>query len=84
MEGEDSFAQNVYIQIYDKQKKQYRYNYTLQMENEQLKDAGKYGGQYSAFEANVYIDDTELDNIKVNLILENDKSMYRIPINFGG
>ena len=83
MEGEDSFAQNVYIQIYNKKKNEYNYNYTLQMENEQLKDAGKYGGQYSTFETNVYIDEAELENLEVNLLLENDKGIYQIPINIG-
>ena len=83
MEETDSYAQNIYVEIKDKVSGNSKFYYALQTENEQRSLLDKYAGKYGEFEANIDIKDIDLQNAEVNVLLENEKGLYRIPTNIG-
>lgn len=76
----DSFAQNVYIEAEDIETGSSSYSMTLQTQNQELYSVGKMNGEYSAFGAEVYWENLDLNDINLYLILENENGLYRIPI----
>ncbi len=81
IDGEDSFAQNIYIEIRNKESGENTIYYTLQTENEKLRSADKYSGKYSSFEAGMDLGDIDLNDVEINVLLENGQEIYRLPLN---
>lgn len=82
VEGEDSFAQNIYIECIEQSGRKIFY-YTLQTENDELFLADKYAGKYGLFEAEIELANVELEIAELNLLLETGNEVYRIPIKIG-
>ncbi len=78
VEGEDSYTQNMYIEVQDSESGERRYYYTLQEENPKYENEDKYNGKYSSFSASLGLE--EVDGAGVYLIVENSKGVYRLPI----
>ena len=53
VEGEDSYTQNMYIEVQDSESGERRYYYTLQEENPKYENEDKYNGKYSSFSASL-------------------------------
>ncbi len=80
IEGEDSFAQNIYVELEDPETDEEYYYYTLQTENEALKYEDKYNGKYSDFSAEINLSETDLQDYLVYVIFEINNNYYKIAV----
>lgn len=78
MKGVDSFAQDIYVEIKERETGEKKYYYTLQKENVTLKNYEKREGKYSSFSVKIELGATE--NIEVSVIIENSAGLYKIPV----
>lgn len=74
LEGTDSYNQDIYIGLKDKETGVENYYYTCQLENENYSEV--MDGKFSGFER--YFDKFDLKKYEVNLYLENETGMYAI------
>lgn len=80
LEGTDSYAQNMYVEITNGTEKNYQYYCVLQTENSELKNSDKTSGKYSAFSFNLSDKNIDVMQDTISLLVENEKGTYRIPI----
>ncbi len=74
--GDNSFADEIYIEEYNSETDTYNYYYTLQLKSEKLND--EYNGKYSRFY--IYIPQEADDNIYSVIIKASDGNMYKKTI----
>lgn len=78
VEGEDSYAQTIYIEVEDCESEESEFYYTVQEENKKYYKADKFHGKYSSFSTTIQLEN--IDKVKLYLIIENNQGIYRLPI----
>ena len=78
IEGDDSFAQDVYVEVYNKQTEEKNIYLTVQSVDVELNNETKYEGKYSRFETEIPIVDKE--QVIISVILESGGKYYKKSI----
>lgn len=78
IEGDDSFAQDVYVEVYNKQTEEKNIYLTVQSVDVELNNETKYEGKYSCFETEIPIVDKE--QVIISVILESGGKYYKKSI----
>ena len=79
-DGEDSFAQNVYLKVQNNRDGSIKYYPVEQTINDELVGTDKYHGKYSAFVQDIPISDDSFSDYELTIMLENSNGVYEIQI----
>lgn len=78
LSGEDSYAQNIYIEMEDVDSKEKQDFFVVQKESDFGQD--KYDGRYASFTAAINLSNVDFSRQKMSLLLETEGKLYQISL----